>query len=204
MGADKTVLTHEGELTVMTERTRSVAGSTIILVTTLIMSLLVAVLRRGPSVIATLSLPYMFVIFCFAGAVLYSILKYRGPRNMVFSVFIVTLVHLLLFKITEPRYFIELFLYYAALGASVLIYHEAVMPRMARIRIGKFIVLAALIVVIYSVVTLIVSLFSSGRSLLPSLAVIASVHTFTGIALGLGIEIGELLIDRFLPPPLER
>jgi len=188
----------------MTERARSIAGSTIILSTTLVMSLLLAVLRRGPSAIATLSLAYMFVIFCFAGAVFYTALKYRGTRDMVFSVFIVTLAHLLVFKITEPTYFIEFFLYYAALGAAVLIYYQAVIPRMISVKIGKFIVLAALIVVIYSAVTVIMSLFFSGRSLSQSLAGIATVHTFTGIALGLGFEIGELLIVRFLPPPLGR
>lgn len=188
----------------MTKRVRSIAGSTIILLTTLVMSLILAVLRKGPNAIAELSLAYMFVIFCFAGAVFYTVLKYRGPRDMVLSVFIVTLAHLVVFKITAPRYFIEFFLYYAALGASVLIYYEAVIPRLVRVRIGKFVVLAALIVVIYSVVTVVVSLFFSGRSLSQSLAAIATVHTFTGIALGLGLEIGELLIDRLMPQPLER
>jgi hypothetical protein len=168
------------------------------------MSLLLAVLRRGPSAVASLGLAHMFIIFCFAGALFYTALKYRGTRDMVFSVFIVTLAHLLVFKITEPTYFIEFFLYYAALGTAVLIYYEAVIPRMAGVRIGKFIVLAALIVVIYSVVTVVMSLFSSGRSLSQSLAGIATIHTLTGIALGLGLEIGELLIDRFLSPPLER
>ena len=188
----------------MTLRNRPIAGSTIIILTTLAMGLLTAVLRKGPNAFATLSLAHMFVIFCFAGAIFYSVLKYRGPRDMVFSVFIVTLAHLLVFKVIDPRYFVEFFLYYAALGTSVMIYHKAVVPRMGRVRIGKFAVLAALIVVIYSAVTVIMSLFSSGRSLSQSLAGIATVHTFTGIALGLGLEIGELLIDRLFPSPLER
>ena len=104
----------------MTDRTRAIAGSTIILSTTFVLSLLLTMLRKGPSAFSTLSLAFMFVIFCFAGAIFYSVLKYRCARIMVFSVFIVTLVHLLVFRITEPRYFIEFFLYYAALGVSVL------------------------------------------------------------------------------------
>lgn len=75
---------------------------------------------------------------------------------------------------------------------------------MGRIRIGKFILLAALIVVIYSVVTALASLFSSGRSLSQSLKGILIVHSLTGITLGLGLEVGELLIDKLLPKPLER
>ena len=188
----------------MTERNRSIAGSTIILSTTFVLSILLAVLRRGPSAISTLSLAYMFVIFCFAGAIFYAVLKYRCIRELVFSVFIVTLVHLLIFRITEPRYFIEFFLYYASLGAAVLIYHEAIVPRMGRVRIGKFILLAALIVVIFSAVTVLASLLSSGRSLSQSLIGIITVHSFTGITLGFGLEIGELLIKMLLPKPLER
>ena len=188
----------------MTDRTRAIASSTIILLSTFVLSLLLTMLRKGPSAFSTLSLAFMFVIFCFAGAIFYSVLKYRCARIMVFSVFIVTLVHLLVFRITEPRYFIEFFLYYAALGVSVLIYHEAVVPRMGRIRIGKFILLAALIVVIYSAVTALASLFSSGRSLSQSLKGILIVHSLTGITLGLGLEVGELLIDKLLPEPLEK
>ena len=123
---------------------------------------------------------------------------------MVFSVFIVTLLHLLAFKVTEPRYFVEFFLYYAALGASVLIYHRAVMPRMSRVRIGKFAVLAALIVVLYSAATIIVSLFFSSRSLSQSLIGIITAQSLIGIALGLGLEIGEILTGKLLPEPLER
>ncbi len=187
----------------MTAGNRMIAGSMIILSTTLVLSLLLALVHKGPDAFATLSLAYMFVIFCFAGAFLYTVLKYRGIRDMVLSVFVVTLVHLLIFKITEPTYFIEFFLYYAALGASVLIYHEAVVPRMRRVRIGKFILLTALIVVLYSAVTIVASLFSSGRSLSQSLIAIATVYTFTGITLGLGLEIGELLTGKLVPEPLE-
>ena len=186
----------------MTARNRMIAGSMIIFSTTLVLSLLLAVVRKGPDAFANLSLAYMFVIFCLAGAALYAVLKYRGTRDMIFSVFVVTLVHLLTFKITEPRYFIEFFLYYAALGVSVLIYYEAVVPRMRRIRIGKFILLTALILVLYSAVTIVASLFSSGRSLSQSLIGIATVHTFTGITLGLGLEVGELLTDKLVPEPL--
>ncbi len=186
----------------MTDRNRSIAGSTIILSTTFVLSILLAVLRKGPSAFSNLSLACMFVIFCFAGTVFYSVLKYRGTRDMVFSVFIVTFVHLLVFRFTEPRYFIEFFLYYAVLGTAVLIYHEAIIPRMSRVRIGKFMLLAALIVVIYSTVTVLALLFSSGRSLSQSLISIISVHTLTGITLGLGLEIGELLIEKLLPEPL--
>lgn len=188
----------------MTDRNRAIAGSTIIISTTLLLSLLLGLLRKGPDVFASLSLAYMFVIFCTAGAVFYSVLKYRGPRDMIFTVFIVTLVHLLIFKVTVPRYFIEFFLYYAALGASVMIYYQAVIPRLAGIRLGKFIVLAVIIVVFYSGVTIIASLFSSGRSLSQSLTGIVTVRSFTGIALGLGLEIGEMLTDRLFPTPLER
>ena len=188
----------------MTGRNRAIGGSTIILSTTLVLSLLLTMLRRGPSELTVLSFAYMFVIFCFAGAIFYSVLKYRGSRDMVFTVFIVTLAHLLIFKVTEPRFFIEFFLYYAALGAAVLIYHEAVVPRMNRIRIGKFILLAALLVVIYSAVTALASLFSSSRSLSQSLKGMFIVHSLTGITLGLGIEIGELLIEKLLSKPLER
>lgn len=188
----------------MTERNRAIAGSTIILSTTFVLSILLAVLRKGPSAFSTLSLACMFVIFCFAGAVFYSVLKFRCAREMVFSVFIVTLMHLLVFKVTEPRYFIEFFLYYAALGAAVLIYFKVIVPRMGRVRIGKFILLAVLIVAIYSVVTILVSLFSSGRSLSQSLVGIITVHSLTGITLGLGLETGELLIEKLLPKPLER
>jgi len=188
----------------MTAGNRMIAGSMIILSTTLVLSLLLAMVRKGSSAFATLSLAYMFVIFCVAGAILYAVLKYRGTRDMILSVFVVTLVHLLLFKIIEPRYFIEFFLYYAALGVSVLIYHEVIVPRMSRVRIGKFILLTALIVVLYSAVTIVASLFSSSRSLSQSLIGIATVHTFTGIALGLGLEVGELLTDKLVPEPLER
>ena len=188
----------------MTDRNRSIAGSTIILSTTFVLSLLLAILRKGPCAFSNLSLAYMFISYCFAGAVFYSVLKFRGTREMVFSVFIVTLVHLLIFRITEPRYFIEFFLYYAALGAAVLIYHEAFVSRMSRVRIGKFILLAALIVVIYSAATVLASLFSSDRSLSQSLIGIITVHSLTGITLGLGLEIGELLIEKLLPKPPER
>ena len=182
---------------------RMIAGSMIILSTIFVLSLLLALVHKGPDAFATLSLACMFVIFCFAGAFLYTVLKYRGIRDMVLSVFVVTLVHLLIFKITEPAYFIEFFLYYAALGASVLTYHEAVVPRMRRVRIGKFILLTALIVVLYSAVTIVASLFSSGRSLSQSLIAIATVHTFTGITLGLGLEVGELLTGKLVPESLE-
>ncbi len=188
----------------MTDRNRAIAGSTILLSTTFVLSLLLAVLRKGPGTSSNLNLAYMFIIFCFAGAVFYSVLKYRGTREMVFSVFIVTLAHLLIFRITEPRYFIELFLYYAALGASVLIYYKAIAPRMGRVRIGKFILLAVLIVVIFSATTVLASLFSSGRSLSQSLKDIITVLSLTGVTLGLGLEIGELLIEKSLPTPLER
>ncbi len=188
----------------MTDRNRAIAGSTIILLTTFVLGLLLAVLRKGPSAFSNLNLAYMFIAFCFAGAAFYSVLKYRSTRDMVFSVFIVTLVHLLIFRITEPRYFIEFFLYYAALGAAVLIYYKAIVPRMGRVRIGKFILLAVLIVVIYSAATVIASLFSSGRSLSQSLNGIITVHSLTGITLGLGLEIGELLIEKLLSTPLER
>ena len=85
----------------------------------------------------------------------------------------------------------------------MLIYHEAIVPRMIRVRIGKFILVAALIVVLYLAVTIVVSLFSSGRSLSQSLIAIATVHTFTGITLGLGLEVGELLTGKLVPEPLE-
>ncbi len=178
----------------MTERNRAIAGSTIIILTTLVFSLLLAAFRHF----------YWPVIFCFAGAAFYTILKYRGTRNMVFSVFIVTLLHLLAFKVTEPRYFVEFFLYYAALGTAVLIYRQAVMPRMSGVRIGKFAVLAALIVVLYSAATIIVSLFFSSRSLSQSLIGIVTAQSLIGIAFGLGLEIGELLVGKLLPEPLER
>jgi hypothetical protein len=188
----------------MTDRNRSIAGSGTIILSTLPISILLAVIRKGPGTFASISFAYMFVVFCAAGAVFYSVLKYRGPRDMIFTVFIVTLVHLLVFKVTEPGLFIELFLYYAALGASVMIYYRSVVLRLARIRLGKFVALAVIIVVLYSAVTIIVSLFSSGRSLSQSLAGIVTVHSLTGIALGLGLEIGEMLADMLFPAPPAR
>lgn len=178
----------------MTEKNRAIAGSTIIILTTLVLSLLLTVFGHL----------YWPVLFCLAGSALYSVLKYRGTRDMVFSVFIVTLLHLLAFKVTEPRYFVEFFLYYVALGASILIYQRAVIPRMSRVRIGKFAVLAALIVVLYSAATIIVSLFFSTRSLSQSLIQIVTAQSLIGIALGLGLEIGELLVGKLLPESLER
>ena len=188
----------------MTDRNRSIAGSAVIISTTLLLSLLLGVIRKGPDAFAHLSLAYMYVSFCAAGAVFYSVLKYRGPRDMIFTVFIATLVHLLIFKVTVPGFFIEFFLYYAALGASVMIYYRAVLPRLAAIRIGKFVVLAVILVALYSGVTIIASLFSNNRSLSQSLTGILTVHSFTGIALGLGLEIGELLTDRMFPGPGQR
>jgi hypothetical protein len=187
------LLNQEG-VTAMTARNGQIAGSMIILTSTLVFGLLLATLSRS----------YRPAIFCSAGAILYSVLKYRGSRDMVFTVFIVTLLHLLVFEVTEPRYFLEFFLYYAALGASVLIYYRTAVPRLAGIRIGKFIALALLILVLYSVVTVIVSLLSSGRSLSQSLTGILTVYSLAGAALGLGIETGELLTDRLFPRPLER
>lgn len=178
----------------MTAKNRAIAGSAIIILATLVLSLLLAAFRHS----------YMPIIFCSAGAVFYSVLKYRGSRDMVFSVFVLTLLHLLVFKVTEPRYFIEFFLYYATLGASILIYYQAVKPRMSNVRIGKFTVLAALIVVLYSAVTIIASLFPSGRSLSQSLIGIVTAQSLIGIALGLGLETGELLADRLGNQPLER
>ncbi len=188
----------------MTGGNRPIAGSAVIVLTTLVFSLLLAALWKGPEYFAAFSLARMSVTFCLVGAAFYSVLKYRGTRDMIFSVFVVTLAHLLVFKVTKPHYFIEFFLYYAALGASVLIYYRAAVSRMARIRAGKFIVLAILITIIYSAVTMIASLFLAGRSLSQSLTGILTVISPAGAVLGLGLEAGEFLISKLFQRPLER
>lgn len=183
----------------MTDRKNAVAGSIIITAAALICGIVMSMIRKGPSAFSSLSLAYMFVTFCVAGGIFYSVLKYRGVRDLVFSVFVVTLFHLLVFKVIEPRYFLEFFLYYAMLGVSVWIYSSHIVPGMKRMKIGKCIALAIVIVVLYSVLTVIWSIFSGGRNLSQSLQGILTVQSLVGIALGLGLELGEMLAGKLVP-----
>jgi hypothetical protein len=186
----------------MPDRKRAMVYSAAVIAATLVFSILLAVIRKGSAVLGTLNLAHMFIIFCVVGSVFYTIIKFQGARELIFSIFIVTLLHLLVFRVTEPRYFLDFFFYYAALGLSVLIYARYVASSMKNIIIGKFIILAALIVFVYSAVTILVSVFSdSGRSLGQTLLGILTVHSLTGIALGLGIEVGELIASRISPAP---
>jgi hypothetical protein len=140
--------------------------------------------------------PAVFLTFCLAGSIFYSLLRYHGMRALIFSVFIVTLLHLLIYKVTEPVYFLHFFLYYAALGATVYLYDRHIAPSMKRVKIGKFILFAVLLILIYTVLTLILSIFFRDRSLSETLMGIVKVHSFVGGGVGLGFELSELIAPR--------
>jgi hypothetical protein len=177
---------------------RAATESGFIILSAVVMGLLLAVFSEGTSSIAGLPPEHMAVVFCLAGSVFYCVLKFRTVREMILSIFIVTLAHLFLFRVTAPRYFLELFLYYAALGASIAAYRYLAASRLKSVRIGKFVLMAVIIVAVYSAATAFVSLFLKGRSLSQSLTAILSVYSLAGAALGLGLEAGELAAGNLL------
>jgi len=136
----------------------------------------------------------IFFALCIGGSILYAAFRHKGTKTLIFMVFIVTLVHLLIFKVTDAVLFLAFFLYYVSLGATVYLYRTQIVPRLGWARIGKFIAFAAILVVIYSVVQLVVNPFFKEISTAQALYGVLTTQSFLGAGLGFGFEVAELLL----------
>lgn len=156
--------------------------------------LVFGVIRNGMQFLQLAGHHSLFIALCIGGSILYAVFRHKGMKTLVFMVFIVTLAHLLVFKVTDQVLFLAFFLYYVSLGATVYLYRTQIVPRLGWAKIGKFIVFAAILVVIYSVVQLVVNPFFKEISTAQAIYGVLTTQSFLGAGLGLGFEVAELLL----------
>ncbi|MBN1163231.1 MAG: hypothetical protein JXB45_01500 [Candidatus Krumholzibacteriota bacterium] len=188
----------------MRNRDTDVKAALIAILCCTLAGFIACLVKNGRSVFAVPGMAFRFISFCFAGGVFYAALRLWGGRVVVLAAFIFSLLHLVIFRVMEYRFFIHFLLYYLALGFTVYLYLKYIVVRLRGLKIGKFILIALALDVIYGAAIISSRLFSGEGSLVPMLVEMLKVQSFIGAAVGLGLEAAEIIEVRLFPAPSPR
>jgi hypothetical protein len=138
-----------------------------------------------------------FLIVGLTGSIFYAVLKFRNTRDAVLIMILLYLANLLIFG--SARFLLTRLIFFAGVGVALFVLFRYFDDRIKELIFGKFLIVASLLTIMYSVCTIVLQAIYSSANFKMELFYNLDLGFLIGLGLGIGIELSNGINSRLEP-----
>jgi hypothetical protein len=137
-----------------------------------------------------------FLVVGLVGSCFFAAVKFSQLKDAILLLLLLYLLYVTLFRINRLDFLLGHACFFAGVGGALYLFHTFFYTKLQKLKVGKFLVLALMIAVMYALATAIVGIFLALPDLKDEIVKNLAIGFIVGSGLGIGFELSELMYSQ--------
>jgi hypothetical protein len=134
-----------------------------------------------------------FLVVGLVGSCFFAALKFSQLKDAILLLLLLYILYVTLFNINSLDFLLGHACFFAGVGVALYLFHIFFYTKLQKLKVGKFLVLALMIAVMYALATAIVGIFLALPDFGEEIMKNFTIGFIVGSGLGIGFELSEMI-----------